>query len=93
MNVCIIILTDYPSEMKFAELTPLFENTDNLLKDNYRPVSILTAISKIHKDMMNDQLYAYFEDIFEELLSAFRNKYSYQSLLTKLTEEWKIFSG
>ena len=45
---------------------------------------------KIHEDLMNDQLYAYFEDIFEELLSAFRKKYSCQSLLTKLINDWKI---
>ena len=89
MNTC-IKNSKFPSEMKYAKLSPLFKKTDNLLKENYRPVSILTAISKIHEDLMNDQLYAYFEDIFEELLSAFRKKYSCQSLLTKLIDDWKI---
>ena len=37
---------------------------------------------------MNDQLYTYFEDIFEILLSAFP-KYSCQPLLTKLIGDWK----
>ena len=68
----------------------LKKKPDNLLKENYRPVSILTAMSKIHEDLMNDQLYAYFEDIFEELLNAFRKKYCCQSLLTKLIKDWKI---
>ena len=79
----------FPYEMKYAKFSPLFKKTDNLLKD-YRPVSILTAIQKIHEDLMNDQSYAYFEGTFEELLSAFRKKYSCQSLLTKLVDDWKI---
>ena len=62
MNAC-IENSKFPSKLKYAELCPLFKNTDNLLKENYRPVSILTAISKIHEDLMNDQLYTYFEDI------------------------------
>ena len=90
MNAC-IENSKFPSELKYAELSPLFKKSDNLLKENYRPVSILTAISKIHEDLMNDQLYAYFEDIFEELPSAFRKKYSCQSLLTKFIDNWKIF--
>ena len=89
MNAC-IENSKFPSEMKHAELSPLFKKIGNLLKGNYRPGSILTVLSKIHDDLMNDQLYAYLEDIFEELLSAFRKKYSCQSLLTKLIDDWKI---
>ena len=89
MNAC-IENSKFTSEMKYAELSPLFKKTDNLLKENNKPVSILTAISKIHDDLMNDQLCAYFEDIFEGLLSAFWKKYSCQSLLTKLIDDWKI---
>ena len=58
--------------MKYVELSPLFKKTIYRKKIIYKPVSILTAISKVHEDLMNDQLNIYFEDIFEELLGAFR---------------------
>ena len=65
--------------MPYAGMSPLFKKTDNLLKESYRPVSILTVISNIHADVMNDV-----DDIFEELLSVFRNVYNCQSLIMKL---------
>ena len=41
-------------------------------------------------NVVNDQLYVYFVDIFEKLLCAFRKKYSCQSVLTKMIEDWKL---
>ena len=38
---------------------------------------------------MNDQLFGYFLDKFHEFLSAFRKRYSCQSLLLKATDDWK----
>ena len=43
MNAC-TENSKFSSEIKYAELNPLFKKTDNLLKEVYRPVSILTAI-------------------------------------------------
>ena len=38
---------------------------------------------------MNDQLFGYFLDKFHEFLSAFRKRYSCQSLLLKAVDDWK----
>ena len=47
------------------------------------------AVSKLNESVMNDQLEQYFINIFHELLCAFRKKYSYQSTLVKMIEDWK----
>ena len=75
--------------MKNAELSPVYKRHDNLDKINYRPVSVLTAVSKLNDSVMNDQLGQYFINIFHELLCAFRKKYSCQSTLVKMIEGWK----
>ena len=44
---------------------------------------------KLNDSVMNDQLWQYFINIFHELLCAFRKKYSCQSALVKMIEDWK----
>ena len=69
--------------------TDPFTKGDNL-KTNYRPVSILTVMSKLHEDVMNDQLWEYFVNIFEDLLCAYRESYNFQSALVKIVDDWKV---
>ena len=62
----------FPDQLKLAELSPLFKNNDSLLTGNYRPVSVLTCISKVFETVYHDQLYEYFREILASLLTAFR---------------------
>ena len=39
----------FPEKLKIAKVIPLFKKDDRLLMDNYRPVSLLTSISKYSK--------------------------------------------
>ena len=66
-----------------------FQKDDNLLKGNFRPVSILTSISKIYENVVNNQLLGHFYEIFNDLLSAFRKGHSCQLLLLKFVEDMK----
>ena len=79
----------FPVDMKCSEVAPLYKKADSLLKINYRPVSILTSLSKLYESVMNDQLCEHFVEIFDVLLCAFRRGYSCQSLLIKCLEDWK----
>ena len=79
----------FPDIYKCAEVSPIFKKTDSLCRGNYRPVSVLTCLSKICETIYNDQLYDHFVNIFDKLLSAFRKGYSCQSLLIKLVDDWK----
>ena len=79
----------FPDVMKCAEVSPIFKKDDNLLKGNFRLVSILTSISKIYENVLNHQLLGHFYAIFNDLLSAFRKGHSCQSLLLKFVEDMK----
>ena len=89
VNLC-IKNSKFPVNMKLAELSPVYKNDDNLMKENYRPVSVWIILSKLQESVANDQLYVYCLMIFEKLLCAFRKKYSCQSVLTKMIEDWKL---
>ena len=79
----------FPDLLKYAEIAALFKKLDRLCKENYRPISILTALSKVFEKMYCRQLTSYFDRIFSKYLSGFRQKYSYQSTLLRMIEEWK----
>ena len=56
---------------------------------NYRPVSILTAISKVYERAMSPQLIVYFDKKFSYLLSAFRKRHSCESVFLNMDEDFK----
>ena len=85
-----ISLKYFPCTMKYAEISPLFKKDDNLSRDSYRPVKVLTVISKIYETLMNNQLTEYFVTILNKLLCVFRKRYSCQSLLVKMVDKWKV---
>ena len=46
----ILIKSEFPSILKLANITPVFKKVDRNSKENYRPVSILSNISKSLND-------------------------------------------
>ena len=74
----------FPSALKKAEVTPLFKAKDALLRNNYRPVSILNCISKIIERTYFNELYSFFNTIFSVYIAAFRKNYGCQHVLTRL---------
>ena len=79
----------FPGDLKLAEVSSLFKTKDALNKMNYRPVSILIALSKVYEKAMSLQISDYFSNIFSALLSAFRKGYSCQSTLLNMIENFK----
>ena len=78
----------FPDLLKYAEIAALFKKLDRLCKENYRPVSILTALCKVFEKMYCRQLTSCFDRIFSKYLSGFRQKCC-QSTLLRMIEEWK----
>ena len=91
INECFIHST-FPWLLKCAESSPIYIKSDNLQKGNYRPVSVLTVISKLYESVMNDQITRQFIEIHEDLLWAYRKGYSCQPLLSKCIHDWKLAS-
>ena len=80
----------FPDQLKVAQVNPLFKNkNDQLDKTNYRPVSVLPAISKLFERTIFDQLSSFFENHFHPFLSAFRSGHGCQTALLKIIEDWK----
>ena len=77
--------------MENAEFSPVYKKHDNLDKVNYHPVSVLTAVFELNESTMSGHLGQYSINIFHELLCAFPKKYSCQSTLVKMIEDWKRF--
>ena len=62
----------FPEELKLAEVTPLFKNADPFDKVNYRPVSLLSHVSKVYARIIFNQISTYFEQYFSSFLTGFR---------------------
>ena len=78
----------FPDLLKYAEIAALFKKLARLCKENCRPISILTALSKVLEKMYCRQLTSYFDRIVSKNISGFRQKYSCQSTLLRMIEEW-----
>ena len=50
----------FPNRLKIAKVLPLYKKGDSHLFDNYRPISLLPAVSKIFEKIVYKQLYTYF---------------------------------
>ena len=66
----------FPNSFKNAIITPVHKKGAKMSKDNYRPVSILSKISKIYERLMFKQISEYFEPILSKFLCGFRRGFS-----------------
>ncbi len=54
---------NFPEDMKKTEISPIFKRKDDMIKDNYRPISLLQIFSKVFQTIVAEQLMEYFKDI------------------------------
>ena len=52
----------FPKKLKIAKVLPLFKKDDYAIMDNFRPISLLTSISKLFEKVVFTQLYDYFRN-------------------------------
>ena len=45
----------FPLELKAGEITSLFQKDDASLKKNFRPITVLPAVSKVFERLMHSQ--------------------------------------
>ena len=79
----------FPEVSKFAEVSPTFKKNDSLSKEKYRPVSILSHVSKAYEWLMCKQLVDFMKGKLSPLLTGFRKNDSTQHSLVNMVEEWK----
>ena len=66
---------EFPSIMKLAEVVPLYKGKEHYLENNYRPISLLTTISKILEKIMYQQVYSF----LQETGQIYENQYSFRA--------------
>ena len=83
-----ITLGIVPDELKMARVVPLYKKNSALDVSNYRPVSILSIISKVVEKAVYEQLEQYLnsKNLLYNLQSGFRRGYSTESCLIYLTD-------
>ncbi|XP_065667596.1 uncharacterized protein LOC136087900 [Hydra vulgaris] len=78
----------FPSFLKMADVLPCLKKNDPTDKANYRPISILPALSKVFEMIVYEQILLFMEPKFDKLLCDFRRGYSTQHTLIFLLNKW-----
>ncbi len=86
LNNCInsaIYKSQFLSELKEANVSSIFKNTDATLKSNLRPISVLLLVSKIYERILIEQISPYVQNKLSNLLSGFSESCSTQNALIR----------
>ena len=75
---------------KIARVTPIYKEGEKSERSNYRPISVLTVLSRLFKKLIYDQLYQYLErgGFLTSNQSGFRALHSSATCLLKCTDDW-----
>ena len=78
----------FPDSLKLANIIPIFKKGATNLCCNYRPISLLSNVSKILEKVMHIRLYAFLEDhkLIYKNQYGFRQKYSTEHAITHMIE-------
>ena len=63
---------EFPEILKIVELTPIYKKANLFEKDKYRPISILSNISKIYDRIMHNQMNDFFINKLSKHQCGFR---------------------
>ena len=89
VNKCIKEGT-YVDAFKKSEIRPLYKKGGRTEKSNYRPISVLSNVSKIYERSLYDQIYSYFDKIFSIYHCSFCKGISTQHIILTMIEKMKI---
>ena len=79
-----------PTKLKLADITPIFKRFENIMVDNYRPVSILPIVSKFFERIMQKQINTFVTRHLSTYLCGYRKGYNSQYALLRMIEQWKM---
>ena len=79
---------NFPSLLKLANVCPIFKKNDKSLCENYRPISLLSNLSKLFERAMHNRIYKFLEisDVLYDLQFGFRKRYSTNHALLSIVE-------
>ena len=81
--------SEFPDELKRADVTPIFKKGDSTNVNNYRPISILPTTSKIFERIIQTQIANYMHNHLSPILCGYRKGFNSQHALIALLEKWR----
>jgi hypothetical protein len=85
-----LLLEVFPSAWKKANVCPIYKKAEDYLTPNYRPVSLLSILSKVFERVVFKYLFKYFQDNF--LISIWQSGFlPGSSTITQLVEMYNSF--
>ena len=80
----------FPTSWKYSKVIPLHKKLSQVERKNYRPVAILSPLSKILEKIAYSQIYDYFSrnKIFHPNLHGYRRNRSTQTALLQMYDRW-----
>ena len=79
-------------DLRYADLTPVHKKDDTTEKRNYRPMSLLAALSKVFGNIMQKQIRAYMHKFLSPFLCGYRKGFCAQYALLSVLDK-RGYSG
>ena len=80
----------FPENAKVALVTPTDKKTDDKNSVlNFRLISVLNCFSNVYGDILKTQLVEKMNNLFSPFISAYKESYNTQHVLTRFIEEWR----
>ena len=78
---------EFPEILKIAKVTPIYKKANPFEKDNYRPISILSNISKLYERIMHNQMNNFFTNKLSKYQCGSRKGFGTQHCLLVMIEK------
>ena len=82
--------SEFPDDLKIGKILPIFKSGERNDANNYRPISVLSCISRIFERLIYEQFYSYLvnNSLLNPRQSGFRSLHSTVTALLDLSNEW-----
>ena len=77
----------FPESRTKADLSPVFKTGETAAKKNFRPISVLSAISNVFERLISKQITSFINPKLSKLLCGFREGNSSQDALFRVIEQ------
>ena len=72
-----------------GDISPVFKALESTLKKNYRPITVLTVVSKIFEKIMDKQSTDFIENFLSKYLCGYRKEYNCEIAMVSMIEKLK----
>ena len=79
-----ITYSEFPDDLKLADIQSLYKGVDATNKKNYGPISILPAISKVFEKILQKQITGFVHRFLYKYMFGYRKGYNTQHALHAL---------